>query len=106
MSWSICMHLLKKFHKVIRGIFIPQYGLQKLKVSRDLEKVDVNVVETPWITPYVKTAPINKMYIEDVAKIDRLAITKNVLYPVIDVISTIFLQTLNANTLSSTVVPC
>jgi hypothetical protein len=22
-----------------------------VKVSRDLEKVDVNVVETPWITP-------------------------------------------------------
>ena len=51
MSWSICMYLLKIFHKLIRGIFIPQYDLQKLKVSRDLEKVDVTVVETSWITP-------------------------------------------------------
>ena len=54
MSWPICMYLLKKSHKLIRGIFIPEYGLQKLKVSRDLEKVDVNVVETPWITPYME----------------------------------------------------
>ena len=55
MSWSICMYLLKKFHKLIRGIFIPQYGLQKLKVSRDLEKLVYKVVETPWITPYAYT---------------------------------------------------
>ncbi len=51
MSWSICMYLLKKFHKLIRGIFIHHYGLQKLKVSCDLEKLVYKVVETPWITP-------------------------------------------------------
>jgi hypothetical protein len=45
------MYLLKKFQKLIRDIFIPQYGLQKLKVSRDLEKLVYKVVETPWITP-------------------------------------------------------
>ncbi len=45
------MYLLKKFQKLIRGIFIPQYGLQKLKVSRDLEKLVYKVVETPWINP-------------------------------------------------------
>ena len=54
MSWPICMYLLKKSHKLIRGIFIPQYGLQKLKVSLDLEKLVYKVVETPWITPYMK----------------------------------------------------
>ena len=51
--------LAKKFDKLILGILIPQYDLQILKVSRDLEKLDVSVVEIPWITPTIKNIAFN-----------------------------------------------
>jgi hypothetical protein len=60
--------LIKEISKLIRGIFIPQYGLRKLKVSRDLEKLVYKVVETPWITPYVNTyqyMPIHEYMIHE-----------------------------------------
>src|SRR4051812_15460420 len=57
MSCSTCPYLLMKFKKLIRGILIAHYGLQILKVSCDLEILDVNVVEIPWNTPY--TIPLH-----------------------------------------------
>ena len=54
-SWniphSLYIYLLVKFRKLVLAIFIVHYGLQTLKVSGDLETIDVIVVEIPWNTP-------------------------------------------------------
>ena len=38
------------------------YGLQTLKVSGDLETIDVIVVEIPWNTPIVALMRIDNRY--------------------------------------------
>jgi hypothetical protein len=40
-----------KFKKLILQIIFSEHGLQTMKVSSDLEIVDVNVVEIPWNAP-------------------------------------------------------
>ena len=52
-SLIIYIYLLVKFRKLVLAIFIGHYGLQTLKVSGDLETIDVIVVEIPWNTPVV-----------------------------------------------------
>jgi len=46
-------YLLMNFKKLVRTFFISHYDLQILKVSVNLEILDVNVVDTPWNTPAI-----------------------------------------------------
>jgi len=57
-SWSICPYLLLKFKKLVCRIFIPHYDLQILKVSLNLEILDVNAGEIPWKYPYMGLASL------------------------------------------------
>ena len=47
-------YLLMNFKKLVCTFFISHYDLQILKVSVNLEILDVNAGEIPWNTPYVE----------------------------------------------------
>ena len=54
-----------KIKKLFFGILIGQYGLQTLKVSCDLEMIDVIMVEIPWSIPkalFEKLCPGTSLY--------------------------------------------
>ena len=51
--YAICTYRLMKFKKLVFQKVLDNYGLQIVKVSCDLEIIDVTVVETPWIYPSI-----------------------------------------------------